>query len=105
MHDGTLGKPNNMIEPKQPLAPSTTHEILLRNKEFRAAFEHVESILRCADITPNETHNNGEIVIQLGTALPIWIPLGLVRIYRDSEWTVHCYEEQPHTLIFSFYTF
>ena len=103
MHDGTLGKPTDKPAVKQVLVESTPREILMRNKAFRAAFEHVETILRESDIRTGKDHECGEITITLGTALPGWIVTELISLYRKKEWFVRSCAENSHKLIFNFY--
>lgn len=102
--DHIPGVVTNADKPTTPsLVESTPREILMRNKEFLAAFEHVESILRKAEIQTGKDHECGEIRITLGSVLPGWIITELVSLYRKKGWMVRCCEENSHKLIFNFY--
>lgn len=105
--DHSPGVGTNATRPSLPCPPplveSTPREILMRNKEFRAAFEHAETILRESDIRTGKNHECGEITITLGTILPRWIITELVSLYRKNEWFVRTCEENSHRLIFNFY--
>lgn len=101
MNDGTIAEPSERPFPRETLVESTPRQILMRHKEFKAAFEYVEQTLRKADI--KESQSQGEIRIKLGAVLPIWIPKAILHLYRRQNWAVFLQDSNPHELVFNFY--
>lgn len=92
-----------IIKPDQPLVESTPRQILMLNKEFLPAYNHVEQTLQLANIKGAHETGQAEIRIKLGTVLPVWIPKAILHLYRQQGWAVFMQDNNPHELIFNFY--